>query len=113
MPHWVQLCRIEDAPAEGQVLEAATHGQSFCLARLDGTLSALDNVCPHRGGPLGQGWIEGNAVLCPWHAWAFHLETGIAEPPERARVTVFPIRVEGEQVLVELPADFEEDAGKL
>jgi nitrite reductase (NADH) small subunit len=102
MSHWVQLCPLSQAPAEGQVMEAEVDNVSVCLARHKGTLSALNNWCPHRRGPLGQGWIEGDAVICPWHAWAFNLETGIADPPERAIVNVFPIRVENEQVLVEL-----------
>lgn len=102
MSHWVQLCPLSQAPAEGQVMEAEVDNVSVCLARHKGTLSALNNWCPHRRGPLGQGWIEGDAVICPWHAWAFNLETGIADPPERATVNVFPIRVENEQVLVEL-----------
>jgi len=42
-------------------------------------------------------------VVCPWHSWAFNVDTGVAEPPERARVDVFPVKVEGEDVLVNLP----------
>ncbi len=102
MPHWVQLCHLSDTPAEGNVIETEVEGIAVCLARHNDTLSALDNVCPHRQGPLGQGWIEGNAVLCPWHAWAFNLQTGIADPPERAKVAVFPLRIEGEHVLIEV-----------
>jgi nitrite reductase (NADH) small subunit len=51
---------------------------------------------------LGQGWVEGNAVVCPWHSWLFNVETGIAEPPEKAKVDVFPVKVEGNEVLIEL-----------
>lgn len=102
MARWVTLCRVEQAPEEGEVMEAEAEGVGVCLARLNGELRALDNWCPHRRGPLGEGWIEGGAVVCPWHAWAFDLGTGVAEPPERARVDVFPVRVEGETVLVEI-----------
>ncbi len=102
MPQWVRLCSAAEAPTEGNVVEADAGGVSVCLARLNGRLAAVDNWCPHRRGPLGQGWIEGEAVVCPWHAWAFNLETGVAEPPERASVDVFPVRVEGEDVLVDL-----------
>jgi len=102
MPHWVKLCSASEAPAEGNVIEAEAEGVSVCLARLNGDLAAVDNICPHRGGPLGQGWIEGNAVVCPWHSWAFSLATGITEPPERARVDVFAVRTEGDDVLVDL-----------
>ncbi len=102
MPHWVKLCTAAEAPAEGNVMEAEVEGVAVCLARLDGRLAALDNWCPHRRGPLGQGWIEGRAVVCPWHSWAFDLSTGTAEPPERAQVDVFEVRVEGDDVLVNI-----------
>jgi nitrite reductase (NADH) small subunit len=84
----------------GQVAEAEVEGVSVCLANVNGVLSALDIVCPHRQGPLGQGWVEGEAVICPWHSWAFNARTGLAEYPEHERVDVFPLRVEGEDVLV-------------
>ncbi len=102
MPHWVRLCSVSEAPAEGNVIEAEAEGVAVCLARLDGDLHALDNWCPHRRGPLGQGWIEGKAVVCPWHSWAFDLKSGVAEPPDRAQVDTFEVRVEGEDVLVDL-----------
>ncbi len=102
MPHWVKLIGVHDAPAEGKVLQAEVEGVSVCLARVNGELSALDNWCPHRRGPLGEGWIEGNAVVCPWHSWAFDLHTGVAQPPDRAEVEVFRLRVEGDDLLVDL-----------
>jgi nitrite reductase (NADH) small subunit len=98
------LCGVAEAPAEGQVMEADAHGVAICLARVGGELSALDNWCPHRRGPLGQGWLEGKAVVCPWHSWTFDLTTGEAEYPVSERVAVFPVRVEGEDVLVDLAA---------
>ena len=86
----------------GQVMEAEVQGVGVCLANVGGELSALDNVCPHRQGPLGQGWVEGEAVVCPWHSWAFNARTGVAEYPEGERVGSFAVRVEGEDVLVEI-----------
>ncbi len=102
MAQWVRLCAASDAPAAGEVMEAETNGVGVCLANVDGKLCALDNWCPHRRGPLGQGWIEGRAVVCPWHSWAFDTETGVAEPPERAKVDVFPVKVEGDDVMVDI-----------
>ncbi len=102
MVQWVRLCSLQEAPAVGSVMECEVAGVSVCLANVEGRLSALDNWCPHRRGPLGQGWVEGEAVVCPWHCWAFSVETGIAEPPERARVDVFPVKVEGDEVLINL-----------
>jgi len=103
LAEWVRLCGVGEAPGVGSVMEAEVKGVAVCLANVGGRLCALDNVCPHRQGPLGQGWLEGEAVVCPWHSWAFNVDTGVAEPPERARVDVFPVKLEGEDVLVNLP----------
>ncbi len=100
---WVRLCGLAETPGVGKVMEAEVDWVAVCLANVNGELSALDNVCPHRQGPLGQGWIEGESVVCPWHSWAFHVRTGQAEYPEGGeRVAVFPLRVEGEEVLVDI-----------
>ena len=102
MAQWVRLCGLAEAPAVGQVMEAEVRGVGVCLANVSGELSALDNVCPHRQGPLGLGWVEGEAVVCPWHSWAFNAKTGRAEYPEGERVGSFAVRVEGEDVLGEI-----------
>ncbi len=102
MGQWVRLCGVGEAPAAEQVMEAEAHGVAICLANVGGELSALDNWCPHRQGPLGQGWIEGESVVCPWHSWTFNVRTGEAEYPVRERVTVFPLKTEGDDVMVEL-----------
>jgi nitrite reductase (NADH) small subunit len=99
---WVRLCSLAEAPGVGRVMEAEVDGVAVCLANVNGALSALDNICPHRQGPLGQGWIEGEAVVCPWHSWAFDAKTGVSVYPENVRVEVFPVRVEGESVLVDI-----------
>jgi nitrite reductase (NADH) small subunit len=102
LTQWVRLCGLAEAPAAGQVSEAEVNGVAVCLANIDGELSALDNWCPHRQGPLGQGWLEGDAVVCPWHSWTFNVKTGVAEYPVHERVAVMPLRVEGGEVLVDL-----------
>ncbi len=102
MARWVRLCGLAEAPPVGQVKEAEVEGVAICLANVNGELSALDNVCPHRQGPLGEGWLVGNAVVCPWHSWAFDVKTGLGEYPANARVDVIPLRVEGEDVLVDI-----------
>ncbi len=102
MAEWVRVCGVDEAPEPGGLREVETGSQTICLANIEGELRALDNVCPHRQGPLGQGWIEGQTVVCPWHAWAFDCRTGIAEPPEQAQVKVFPVRTEDGTVLADL-----------
>lgn len=102
MPGWVRVCAITEAPKDGEVTEVEVTGAPICLARIEGRFHAMDNVCPHRQGPLGQGWVEGQAVLCPWHAWAFDVYTGEAAEPEHAKVRVFPVREENGELLVDL-----------
>lgn len=102
MAKWVRLCGLGQAPVAGQVAEAEVEGVAVCLANVNGELSALNNMCPHRQGPLGQGWLEGSAVVCPWHSWTFDVKTGLTEYPVHARVNVYPLRVEGDDVLVEI-----------
>ena len=102
MAKWVRLCAVSEAPGPGSVGEVEVEGVAVCIANVGGKLLALDNVCPHRHGPLGQGWIEGNCVVCPWHSWTFHTKTGVAEYPEGERIKVFPLRVEADDVLVEI-----------
>lgn len=104
MAEWVRLCGVAEAPKAGEVMDAEAAGVGICLANVDGELRAVDNVCPHRGAPLGQGWVEGESVVCPWHTWTFNLKTGEAEFPVFERVAVIPVRVEGGDVLVEIAA---------
>jgi nitrite reductase (NADH) small subunit len=99
---WVKLCGIAEAPPPGEVAEAEAEGVAVCLINLGGELSALDNWCPHRRGPLGQGWLERDCVVCPWHSWTFHVKTGEAEFPPNEKVEVFPLRVEDDDVLIDI-----------
>ena len=102
MSQWVRFCSVAEAPADGNVAEAEADGVAVCLARIKGNLSAMDNWCPHRHGPMGQGWVEGNSVVCPWHSWTFDVTTGEAEWPVKERLAVFPVRIEGDDVLVDI-----------
>jgi nitrite reductase (NADH) small subunit len=110
---WVRLCGVAEAPGTDEVREAEAVGSDgkgvpICLANVGGALSAIGNVCPHRQGPLGGGWIEEGKVLCPWHAWAFDVTTGEAMAPETGRVEVYPVKVEGGEVLVQIELGSEE-----
>ena len=101
MAQWVRLCSVAEVPQPGKVGQYRAQGVDVCLANVDGRLSALDNWCPHRRGPLGEGWIEGDTVVCPWHAWAFNVSTGQCVE-ERSHVSVFSLQQEGEDLLVDL-----------
>lgn len=102
MPGFVKFAQTSDLPAQGEAKECTVNGRVLCVANVDGAYAVLDNVCVHRGGPLGQGIVEGGKIICPWHGWAYDLKTGEAAHSPAARVAVFPIQVEGEDVLVEM-----------
>lgn len=102
MGEWVRLCAVSEAPKPGEVAEAEVKGVQVCLANVNGQLTALENTCPHRGGPLGQGWLEGECVVCPWHSWTFDTRTGQALPPDSGKVDVLPIKVQDDEVWIDI-----------
>jgi nitrite reductase (NADH) small subunit len=91
-----------ELPPPGEAKEFDCEGRTICVANLNGEVSALDNVCPHRGGPLGQGVIEGGKLVCPWHGWQFDPRSGAVSHAPDQKVPTYPLRVEGEDVLVEI-----------
>ena len=85
-------------PGEGTVVEVA--GKTLALFNVDGTFYALDNTCLHRGGPLGEGELEGAVVTCPWHGWRWDVTSGANTNNPAVKVACFPVKVEGSFVLV-------------
>jgi nitrite reductase (NADH) small subunit len=89
-------------PAEGEAKTFAAGTREVCVARVSGELLALDNECPHRGGPLGGGVVEGTKVVCPWHGWAFDLRNGQSVFNPAARIAAYAIKIEDGDVFVEI-----------
>lgn len=65
---------IDVAPGSAQIVEAG--GREYALFNLDGAFYCIDNECPHAGGPLGEGTVDRDSVMCPWHCWCFDIRTG-------------------------------------
>lgn len=85
----------------GKVVEVG--GQSIAIFNIAGTYYAIENTCPHRGGPLAEGMMAGEEVICPWHGSRFNVKSGaVLTPPARQGVKSFPIRVTGNDVEVEM-----------
>ena len=70
MPEFTKLTTQSELPAANEAKEFPCGAKTICIANVNGDYSAMDNVCLHRGGPLGQGMIENGKVVCPWHGWA-------------------------------------------
>ena len=91
-----------ELPPADEAKEFACGAKTICIANVNGVYSAMDNVCLHRGGPLGQGMIEGGKLVCPWHGWAWDTKTGVAAQDPSMKVAVYPLKIEGGDVLVEI-----------
>ena len=102
MSKLVKVAQVNElSTGEGKVVDA--EGQSIALFNVDGTYSAIDNTCTHVGGPLGEGTLVDDVVNCPWHGAAFNVKTGACTGgPADEDVKSFPVKVEGEDVFVEL-----------
>jgi NAD(P)H-dependent nitrite reductase small subunit len=74
--------------------------REIALFNVGGEFYALDNTCPHQGGPLAEGWIEGRTVTCPWHAWCFKLTDGKMTLGDYASVETFEVRIDGDRVRI-------------
>jgi nitrite reductase (NADH) small subunit len=84
----------------GGALVVAIDRYDVALFNVEGEIHAYENVCPHQGGPIGEGEIDGPFVTCPWHAWCFDLRTGFMRLGEYARLRRFDVRVDGDAVYV-------------
>jgi nitrite reductase (NADH) small subunit len=102
MPTFTKLATESELPPTDEAKEFPCGDKSICVANISGNYSAMDNVCPHRGGPLGQGMIEGSKVVCPWHGWAWDTKTGTTDLNSNMKVAVYPLKIEGSDVLVEI-----------
>jgi len=100
---FTKVATQSELPASNQATEFMHGGKEICVANINGTYSAMDNICLHQGGPLGQGMIEDGKVVCPWHAWAYDPNTGQAAHNSAAKVAVYPLKIENGDVLIELP----------
>ena len=101
MSQLLRICNKGELPEAGMAKEFSAGSRTLCIATVDGVIRALDNECPHRGGPLAEGMIEEGKVVCPWHAWAWDPATG-ATSESQERVAVYAVNVEGEEVFVKV-----------
>ena len=97
-----KLANKAELPEAGKAKEFSLDGRMICVANVGGVISAMDNVCLHRGGPLGTGVVLDGKVVCPWHGWAYDPQTGAVAHDPAIKTTVYPIKVEGDDVLIEI-----------
>lgn len=96
---FVSVARVEDVPP-GTVKEVQLEGRMLALANVGGELFALDNRCPHKGGPLGKGKLIGDVVMCPWHTIKFNVRTGVCTINPKRVAERFPVQVRDGEIFV-------------
>ena len=99
MAGFVKLATVGELPP-GASKEVEHDGRIVALFNVGGEVSAIDGICPHQGGPLADGPLEGTTVTCPWHGWQFDVRTGKTPLGGRVRQPVYEVKVEGQDVLV-------------
>ena len=103
MPEKVRVAKIDDLPV-GSTLEVAVEGRIIALYHVEDKFYAIDGICPHAGGPLGSGFLEGNIVTCPWHGWQFDVSTGQHCLTPTICQASYSVTVEGQEIFVDLAA---------
>ncbi|PYM14479.1 MAG: hypothetical protein DMD81_17775 [Candidatus Rokuibacteriota bacterium] len=99
---FVKVAETTDVTA-GYGLLVERDGRTLAVFNAGGKFYACSAVCPHEDGPLADGWIEGNAVVCPWHGFDFELTSGRCLVDAELSIATYPVRVNGTAIEVDLP----------
>lgn len=100
MPPFKKVARADQMPPGSVKLVIGPADKPIALFNVDGTLYAINHICPHRGGPLGEGALNGYVVTCPWHGWTFDVRTGKPDHEGGHAVAAYEVKVEGNDICV-------------
>ncbi len=101
---WTDIGALDQIPRRGARVVRTRWGCVAVFRTADDRIFALEDRCPHKGGPLSQGIVHGTSVTCPLHNWVLSLETGEAQGADDGRALTFPLRAEGGRILIDLAA---------
>ena len=96
---FVEVAKVSDIPA-GRARIVVVAGHPVAVFNAGGEFFALENVCLHRGGPIGDGVLDDGVVTCPWHGWQYDVRTGQNTTNAFARLRTFRVKVDGDSVMV-------------
>lgn len=101
MTMMIAIAALDDIPRQGARVVKTQEGCVAIFRTADDQIFALDDRCPHKGGPLSEGIVHGTQVTCPLHAWVFDLATGVAQGADSGQVQTFAARTEGGRVFLD------------
>ena len=104
MSEFEKVADVAELPI-GSVKAYVVQGRKVAVCHTASGFFATDDACPHRGGPLSEGDLLGDEIVCPWHLWTFRLDTGVnpySPPGAVARVCTHEVRVDGDAILIRL-----------
>ena len=100
MGKFVKVAKKSEIPDDtGKCVEV--NGKEIALFKVDDKVYAMYQICPHAGGPMSEGGINGKLVTCPWHGWDFDITTGKCSFNESIEQPIFKVKEEGDDVYVE------------
>ena len=100
---FVKLAKLSQVP-EGTALQVETSDGAVAICNVEGEIYALDGICPHSGGPLGEGALHGRILVCPFHAWGFDCVTGLNDAGDSLRQTTYAVKTENGAIFADLPS---------
>jgi nitrite reductase (NADH) small subunit len=98
---FVKVAALKDVPERSAIHVELREG-AVAICNIDGTLHAMDGICPHSGGPLGHGTLDGTTLVCPFHAWGFDCVTGESDVDDGLKQATYPLKVENGEVWVDV-----------
>ena len=98
----VKVTSLDKLPP-GEITEVSAGGVPYAVCNANGELHCLGGICPHAGGPLGQGALSGEIITCPWHEWQFNCKTGANTEDEDLVVDTYPVVVNDGVIYVDVP----------
>ena len=101
MSQFIKVAKVSEVPSDtGKLVEI--DGEQISLFNVDGKIYAIHAICPHQGGPLNEGGLNGPNVMCPWHGWEFDVTSGVCTFNESIKQPTYKVKVEGDDVLLEM-----------
>lgn len=101
---WIDIGHLDDVPLRGARLVKTRAGCIAIFRTAEAEVFAASNTCPHKGGPLSEGILHGTHVTCPLHNWVFDLNTGEAQGADEGRIATYPVRIDGDRILIDADA---------